>query len=58
MRVKVAIPDALAAQDVTELRTVFPPVIAKFPVAELLVEGTLMLNSAVFPFSEICRVSI
>src|SRR5438270_2250881 len=45
-------------QGVVELAIIFPPVTAKLPLAELLFEGTAMLNIAVFPFSDSIKVRV
>jgi hypothetical protein len=41
-----------------EVLSICPPVRANVPVAELLLDGTAMLKSAMLPFSANCRVNV
>jgi hypothetical protein len=43
---------------VVEVLSICPPVRAKFPVAELLFDGTAILNIAVLLFSDNCKVKV
>lgn len=45
-------------QGVAELLSIRPPVTAKLPVAELLSGDTAILNIAMLPFSDNCKVKV